>query len=327
MVNVTGYNKKNKKGINYPNPLSALRPVPHGPDLLVPSPPDNLSDESESCSLQSATQEMYFEPHQYDRPIDKFIQSELIDLIRELQLNKENSELLGSRLREKNMLTSGVKFSWYRNREKEFRKYYAQEDQRVFCTDICNILRQLGQGEFDSNTWRLFIDSSKRSLKAVFLHNSNLLASIPLAHSTNLPESYETLKLVLEEIKYHEHEWQIYGDLKIIGLLLGLQRGYTKCPCFLCEWDSRARNKHWETVHWPEREQLQPGSKNVWNVSFVDREETLLPPMHIKLGKMKQFVKVLDRNSPCFQDLCTRFSSLSHAKIREGIFDGPQILS
>jgi hypothetical protein len=41
---------------------------------------------------------------------------------------------------------------------------------------------------------------------------------------------------------------------------------------------------------------------------------------------MEQFVKALDRNSPCFQYLRTRFSSLSHVKIREGIFDGPQIL-
>ena len=58
---------------------------------------------------------MYFEPRQYDRPIDKFTQSELNDVIRELQLTIEKSELLGSRLREKNMLASGVKFSWYRN--------------------------------------------------------------------------------------------------------------------------------------------------------------------------------------------------------------------
>jgi hypothetical protein len=40
---------------------------------------------------------------------------------------------------------------------------------------------------------------------------------------------------------------------------------------------------------------------------------------------MKQFVKALDRNCPYFQYLCTIFPSLSHAKIREGIFDGPQI--
>jgi hypothetical protein len=110
---------------------------------------------------------MYFEPHQYDRPIDKFTQSELNDLIRELRLTKEKSELLGSRLREKNMLASGVKFYWYRNREKEFRKYYAQEDQLIFCTDIRNLLHQLWEKEYDPSTWRLFIDSSKRSLKAV----------------------------------------------------------------------------------------------------------------------------------------------------------------
>jgi len=69
---------------------------------------------------------------------------------------------------------------------------------------------------------------------------------------------------------------------------------------------------------------MQLGSKNVSNVSLVDREKILLPPLHIKLGMIKQFVKALDRNSPCFQYLCTKFSSLSHAKIGEGIFDGPQ---
>jgi len=134
-------------------------------ELPIRSPPDNLSDESESSSLQSTTEKMYCEPHQYDRPIDKFTQSELNDLIRQLQLTKEKSELLGSRLHEKNMLASGVKFSWYRNREKEFRKYYAQEDKLVFCTDVCNLLHHLGQGEYDPSTWRLFIDSSKEVLR------------------------------------------------------------------------------------------------------------------------------------------------------------------
>jgi hypothetical protein len=143
------------------------RQSPHRPDLPLPSPPDNLSDESGSSSLQSATEEMHFEPHQYDRPVDKFTQSELNDLIRDLQLTKEMSELLGSRLREKNMLASGVKFSWYRNCEKEFRRYYAQEDQLVFCMDIRNLLHKLGEREYtyDSSTWRLFIESSKISLR------------------------------------------------------------------------------------------------------------------------------------------------------------------
>jgi hypothetical protein len=119
---------------------------------------------SESSSLQSDTEEMHFEPHQYDRPIDKFTLSELNDLISELQLTKEKRELLGWRLSEKNMLASGVKFSWYSNRENVFRKYDAHEYQLVFCTDIRNLLHQLGEKEYDPSTWRLFIDSSKRNL-------------------------------------------------------------------------------------------------------------------------------------------------------------------
>jgi hypothetical protein len=55
----------------------------------------------------------------------------------------------------------------------------------------------------------------------------NVLASIPLAHSEKLSESYETLKLVFEQIKYLEHEWQICGDLNVIRLLPGQQKGYT----------------------------------------------------------------------------------------------------
>jgi hypothetical protein len=104
---------------------------------------------------------MYFELHQYDRPADKFTQSKLNYLIRELQLTKEKNELLRSRLREKYTSASGVEFPWYRNREKEFRKYYAQEDKLVHCTDIRNLLHQLGDGEYDSSTWcliyRLFL--------------------------------------------------------------------------------------------------------------------------------------------------------------------------
>jgi len=43
MVNVAGYNKKNKKGITYPNLLSAIRPVPHGPPRHLISPLNSIS--------------------------------------------------------------------------------------------------------------------------------------------------------------------------------------------------------------------------------------------------------------------------------------------
>jgi hypothetical protein len=54
--------------------------------------------------------------------------------------------------------------------------------------------------EYNPNQWRLFIDSSKVSLKVVFLHNRNRFPSVPLAPAANIKESYESMKLLLGKI-------------------------------------------------------------------------------------------------------------------------------
>ena len=48
---------------------------------------------------------------------------------------------------------------------------------------------------YKPDEWRLFIDSSTRSLKAVLLHFhiKNEVASVPVAHSVQLKESYKTM--------------------------------------------------------------------------------------------------------------------------------------
>ena len=83
-------------------------------------------------------------------------------------------------------------------------------------------------------------------MKDVLFHNGNLYASVPVAHLIHMKETYENLSNVLQCINYSGHEWAICGDLKVIGILLGLQKGYTKMPCFLCEWDSRNHEEHWK---------------------------------------------------------------------------------
>ena len=80
----------------------------------------------------------------------------------------------------------------------------------------------------DPDEWRLFIDSSKTSLKAVLLHNGNVLPSIPVGHAIHMKETYESMKELLSCIKYEQHQWHLSGDLKVVALLLGLQGGYTK---------------------------------------------------------------------------------------------------
>ena len=57
----------------------------------------------------------------------------------------------------------------------------------------------------------------------------------------------------------------------------------------------------------------------------MDPRKVLLPPLHIKLGLMKQFVKALPWEGEGFTYLCRKFPGLSDAKIKEGVFVGPDI--
>lgn len=57
----------------------------------------------------------------------------------------------------------------------------------------------------------------------------------------------------------------------------------------------------------------------------MDPNNILLPPLHIKLGLMKQFVKALSKEGECFTYLCGQFPGLSEAKLKEGVFVEPNI--
>ena len=113
--------------------------------------------------------------------------------------------------------------------------------------------------------------------------------------------------------------------LKIISIILEQPAGFTEFSCFLCLWDSRDRVKHYKQIQWLNRNALNPSSHNVIREPLIERSKILLPPLHIKLGIMKQFTKALDKEGQCFMYLRKQFEKLSDAKIKEGIFDGPQI--
>ncbi|KAF2882633.1 hypothetical protein ILUMI_23532 [Ignelater luminosus] len=58
-----------------------------------------------------------------------------------------------------------------------------------------------------------------------------------------------------------------------------------------------------------------PSSKNLY----------LILPLHIKIGLMKQFVKALDKGGKRFKCIIKQFPALSDTKVKEGIFNGPEI--
>ena len=59
---------------------------------------------------------------------------------------------------------------------------------------------------------RLFIDSPKRILTCVLLHNRNIYGCIPIGHSVIIKEEYGNIKLILERLKYSDHQWLICVD-------------------------------------------------------------------------------------------------------------------
>ena len=68
-----------------------------------------------------------------------------------------------------------------------------------------------------------------------------------------------------------------------------------------------------------------PGTRNIKNPALIDKSDVLLPPLRIKLGLMKQMVKAMDKTLSAFNYLVEECPNLRGAKIKEGIFVGPQI--
>ena len=67
------------------------------------------------------------------------------------------------------------------------------------------------------------------------------------------------------------------------------------------------------------------GKSNIKWEPLTEPQKVLIPPLHIKLGLIKQFVTALDKESAAFKYLQVLFPKLSKAKVKAGIFVGPQI--
>ena len=75
----------------------------------------------------------------------------------------------------------------------------------------------------------------------------------------------------------------------------------------------------------PHRQSLTSGKQNVIHKPLIKPNKILPPPLHIKLGLMKNFVKALDVKGPAFTCLCGKFPSLTYEKVKASVFIGPQI--
>lgn len=123
MTKVAGYNKRNLNKIVYPNLDSAIRPVPHGPGLPIPSPPTSM--DTYEVSEPEVSHESSESDSEYGTDNPKpLTQSELNNLVKDLGLSKDAAQLLGSRLSENKLLAPGTSYSMYRNRDKDFKDFF-----------------------------------------------------------------------------------------------------------------------------------------------------------------------------------------------------------
>ena len=325
VTNIKGYSKRNKGNVKYPHLKSAIRPVKHSEEY--PMLPLNCSNTEVLATNENASDDMKNNDSNYVPNLtggpQLVTQSMLNDLRRDLKLSKTDAEILGSRLKQWSLLAPDTTVTLFRSQNK-FQSFYEQSDQISFCSNITGLFNEFKHA-YRPKDWLLFIDGSNSSLKAVLLHHENLYRSIPVAYAPKTKETYEVFKKLLCCLRYNENDWKICADLKVIAILTGLQLGYTNHCCFLCEWDSGDRKSHYTRKDWPMRHNYMMGQKNVKEISLVNPKNVCLPSLHIKLGLFKNFAKAVNCNSECFNYFKCKFPELSDAKVKEGIFIGPQI--
>ena len=90
----------------------------------------------------------------------------------------------------------------------------------------------MGLAEYNPDECRSFIDSSKRILECVLLHNGNKFACVPFRHSVIAKERYLNVKMVLQKLRYSKHNWSKCVDFKVVKFLLGQQGGDNQISLF-----------------------------------------------------------------------------------------------
>ena len=149
------------------------------------------------------------------------------------------------------MVEKDVKVSYYRKRNRDLSSAFKIERPPCYCHDMEELFQTLGVVHIVKE-WRAFIDSSKRSLKAVLLHIGNKIPSIPIAHFALLKESYDSIEILLNTICYSDYQCSLCGGFKVIGILMGLQGVLQNTVVFMF-WDVCTTAQHYETKQWPTR--------------------------------------------------------------------------
>lgn len=100
---------------------------------LVATPKTTENDKSDSDF-----QEAFLSPKSHLLP-----QENLKVLVCDLNLSKQQAEILGSRLKEWSLLRSETKVCYFSNRDEELKGFFSQDDRLVFCNNVNDVMTVL----------------------------------------------------------------------------------------------------------------------------------------------------------------------------------------
>ena len=136
-----------------------------------------------------------------------------------LHLPKDKAEMLASRLQQWNLLSKGTNVTVYRKRSANLSQFFEEQDMCSYCKDIEGLMNELGC-HHKAREWRLFIDASKK-LQCQY-------------SMLQIWQNHESMEKIFALINYRKFDWNICADIKVIGLVMNMQSGYTNYCCFLC---------------------------------------------------------------------------------------------
>ena len=94
-----------------------------------------MEDTDSSCSNYSSTSVATNASSLSTKP-KPFSQGQLHDFLRDVNLSKESSEILASRLGKHGILDSGTEITFYRKRDDLLIFFFTMEDEFVHCNNI-----------------------------------------------------------------------------------------------------------------------------------------------------------------------------------------------
>lgn len=330
-------NLQSTSNLHDPNPFD----LQSTSNLNDPNPFDLSSSFDESLNLNefscSSPKRLKIDPdyqlpsNQRIKEPDLFDAPSLRDMFREVNLTKEQSLLIASALKRRNLVKDDVRVEFFNHREAEVLPFLREHNSTPYVYDYEGLFNYFGV-VYNPSDWRLSIDGNTigktSNLKCCLLYHGpddedrELLPCVPILVSTKHKEIYEDLVEVMELIDYKKHNWLICCDLKMVNLLCGLGNHASSLCCFLCKWVSTAREDHYDKEYEP-RTGYVLGFEGVRKTALVEMKNIILPPLHILIGLYYSFAKQLFQvNESALEYIMSKYPFISPSKHKNGVLTG-----